>query len=405
MTRRTPGPRPRWRLLGTAQLAVLVAAGCAKPLPPPGGPIDTTPPRVVRVTPADRSTAQDTLRALQLEFSESMDRRSVRAHTLLSPSPGPLQWQFSGRTGMATFAHPLAPHTTYTLTLPSALADLKGNHLTTPLRVRFSTGAGLDSGVVSGTVSGRRTRGDGAYVLLRRDAQFDTVAALVRHAQRGEAADGPLAGASIADLGEFVARADAAGGFIFDAVPDGLYAVAALADRNGNRAFDPDRDAFAVACDPVEVRGGSPVTGVRLTVGDEDERPGLSGVVVDSLRLALRDSANADSVRRLPVWVRLEGDSARAVRADSLGAFRLTDLAPGRYTLHAFRDLDGDSTWAAGREPTSDSVTVCLGWAADLSGLRLVFAAPPVVAPQPPEAPAPEPAPITPPRRKPRRSH
>ncbi len=393
------------RLVVAAQLVAILAAGCAKPMPPPGGPVDTTPPRVVRTLPADRTTHQDTLRAVHVEFSESMDRRSVRGNTLISPSPGPVQWEWSGREARILFAQPLAPVTTYTVTLASTMTDLKANHLTQAAAVRFSTGAALDSGSVHGTVGGRRTRGPGLYVLLRRDSTTLAEAArLVVRAQTGQDATGPLAGASLAELGDFVTPVDPSGGFAFDGLPDGGFTIAAFADRNGNRAFDPDRDLLGVACDPVSVRGGEPVAAIQLWVGDSDERPTLRGTVTDSAwaaARAARDSTAADSLRRTPLWVLLDGDSARTVRVDSLGVFRVADVAPGRYRVRAFRDLDGDSAWTAGHEPATDSVVVCLGWGADVAGVSLGFPPPRVQ----PVVPPPEPPPVPPaPKRRPRRT-
>ncbi len=347
-------------------------------------------------------SGQDSLHALRFEFSESMDHRSVQTGVVVSPSPGPLQWRWEGRTGSALLTQPLAPATTYSVLIMPTLADAKGNRIGAASAVRFSTGAALDSGRVSGTVSGQRTRGGGVYIVLRRDDRLRSAAEAVVRAQEGRNAEDVLAGASLAELGEHVALADAQGAFTVEGLPDGRYTVAAFADRNNNRAFDPDRDVLGVACERVEVRAGSPPPAVRLSVGDIDERPQVAGSVTDSVRvlaLARGDTAAADSLHRLAIWVMVAGDSGRVVRADSAGVFRASDLAPGAYRLRAFRDVDGDSTWAAGREPASDSLEICAGWGADFSGLRLVLRAPP----PPPVAPAPPlPAPPAERKRRPR---
>jgi hypothetical protein len=67
-------------------------------------------------------------------------------------------------------------------------------------------------------------------------------------------------------------------------------------------------------------------------------------------------------------------DSTRRVfaEADAKGGFDLT-LAPGRWRIRAYRDLDKNRVWRPGTEPISDPVPLDVEPAAEVTQVTLVL--------------------------------
>ena len=61
-------------------LIALVAAGCAKRLPPSGGPPDIEPPRVIGSYPDSGAARVPRDARFEITFSEGMDEQIGRAH-------------------------------------------------------------------------------------------------------------------------------------------------------------------------------------------------------------------------------------------------------------------------------------------------------------------------------------
>ena len=55
-------------------------------MPPPGGPLDKTPPRVIDTVPADDSVRVGLDTPIRIRFSEAMDRRSVERGVICFPT-------------------------------------------------------------------------------------------------------------------------------------------------------------------------------------------------------------------------------------------------------------------------------------------------------------------------------
>ena len=101
-------------------LAAGAVAGCARSVFPPGGPLDTIPPKIIAVTPADSTVQVARDAGVELLFSEPMDHATVRDGIRVYPPPGRPRLDWSGRRVRVTWDEPLADSTTYVLlvTLP-----------------------------------------------------------------------------------------------------------------------------------------------------------------------------------------------------------------------------------------------------------------------------------------------
>jgi Big-like domain-containing protein len=145
----------RREALAAVLLLASLLGGCAKPGFPPGGPVDTTPPRVLLTAPADSTTRVPPGTEIEILFSEAMDRVSVRDGFRIYPPPSGPSFHWSGRRLRVSWEEPLRPATTYQAFLSAGARDAHGVTLGVPITIRFTTGDSLDPGKIRGVVQAR----------------------------------------------------------------------------------------------------------------------------------------------------------------------------------------------------------------------------------------------------------
>ena len=125
---------------------LLVAAGCATPIAPSGGPEDTTPPLLETSEPAADAVNVRAER-LVLTFSENVDEASAaRAFGIAPGWETPPDVRVHGRRVEVTFPDSLRANTTYVVTFDTNLRDLRNVALPRPITLAFATGPVLDRG-------------------------------------------------------------------------------------------------------------------------------------------------------------------------------------------------------------------------------------------------------------------
>jgi uncharacterized protein (DUF2141 family) len=239
-------------------IAALVLASCASGIgtPPPGGPADTTAPRVVSTDPVNGSLNFQG-DEVTITFSEYMQEGSTASNVVITPIPvRQPEYDWTGRRLTIEFQEPLAPDRTYAITLGSGLSDLgaPANRLGQPYTLRFSTGSTIDSGVVRGQISGIERRR--AYVFAYRLAPGapDTL-----HPELTRP--------------DFIAPVADDGSFSLEALPPGRLRLIAVTDEYGDQLYTPGTDAFGIASSDVTVDSTyAPVLGItfRLAPGPVD---------------------------------------------------------------------------------------------------------------------------------------
>lgn len=132
-------------------ICIFFIIGCAGQYPPPGGPLDTKPPEIIYTYP-EPNTLNFRDNKILLEFSEYIDQRSVQEAIFISPHPGELEFDWSGKKLMIIFSEKLKDSTTYVFILGTDAKDLRGNRLAETFSLAFSTAANLDSCSISGKV-------------------------------------------------------------------------------------------------------------------------------------------------------------------------------------------------------------------------------------------------------------
>lgn len=205
-------------VLITAMLAAPVLLdACASPGVPPGGPVDTAAPQVVRIVP-DSGRAGTTPRDVIFRFDEVVSERPSGAPTLeslflISPRDGTprVDW---GREEIAVRPRRgWRPNTTYTVALLPGLSDLRGNTRNTGASTIFSTGGAIATSRVAGVL-------------------FDWVDGNLVRRGYVEAATPP--DTTIV----YVTTTDSTGSFVFANLPPGPYRIRGWSDDNGNRGLD-----------------------------------------------------------------------------------------------------------------------------------------------------------------------
>ncbi|MGH9422803.1 MAG: Ig-like domain-containing protein, partial [Thermoanaerobaculia bacterium] len=207
-------------------LTALVFAGaleaCASAGAPPGGPVDTTAPKIVHIAPDSAKTGV-TPREVVFQFDEVVSEKpsgapSLSALFLISPRNGETQADWHRSAITVRPRRGFKSNTTYTISLLPGLSDLRGNTRNTGATTVFSTGPSLATGRISGILfnwaEGRIIpRG---LIEARPAGDTNTV---------------------------YLAASDSLGSFVVRNVPPGKYNVRGILDANSNQALDP-REPF-----------------------------------------------------------------------------------------------------------------------------------------------------------------
>ncbi|MDP2360194.1 MAG: Ig-like domain-containing protein [bacterium] len=308
--------RPLAWLLGVGIGLVLLLVGCARIQPPPGGPPDTQPPtlRLDRLKPG--ATQVEARPDFVFHFSEYMDRASVRSALSLNPRPeGELELDWRGRRLRVRPSRPLPPDRTWTLELGTAARDLAGNHLPSPLRIPFSTGAKLDTLFLMLEVT--PPDGGGRAELWLWPAEERPSRRFTRAPWRSSP--------------------DERGRVLFQGLPPGAWFALAVEDLNRDGWWDPDRERAALPSRALAVPdtlAGQPVLFRLGTLAGPDTLSLLGGHFLDRERIQFRAwleapalAGWADSLRRGPAadslrldLLRLTCESGRQVPLSGLKA-------------------------------------------------------------------------------------
>jgi hypothetical protein len=129
-----------------------LSSGCANIIPPTGGPRDSLPPTLLRVTPGD-SSLNFTSKRIDFYFDEFVEVQNIQENLIVSPTPtiNPVV-EYKLRNVSVRIRDTLEPNTTYSINFGKAIRDInEGNELKDFTYV-FSTGSTLDNKQLSGNV-------------------------------------------------------------------------------------------------------------------------------------------------------------------------------------------------------------------------------------------------------------
>lgn len=277
-----------------AALAAFGAAGCANIGAPPGGPLRTTPPALVRVTP-DSGALNVRARRVEFVFDAVVADRAAGGAAgggggggsldhlfLVSPGDGRPRVRWRRNRIEVRPRKDFRPNTGYSVTLLPGVADLRGNILRTGRTIVFSTGPAIPPYWIHGRV----------FDWMRERVLPNALVEVIRRP----------------DSLLYVGIADSTGQFAVGPLEEGTYTVHAIMDNNNNRGLDPAEPWDSVA---TVVRGSSPFLELLAAPRDTVAPRILTVTTPDSLTL------NVNFDRPLDPAVPLVAGSFRVESADS----------------------------------------------------------------------------------------
>ena len=133
-------------------ILLIFSVSCAVQVSPSGGPKDTTPPRVEKEVPENKTINFDRP-DIRINFNEFVILKSPEEQIVISP---PLEenpeYIVSGRALRINFRSSLKRNTTYTINFGNSITDNHEGNVLENLRYVFATGSNLDTNKIIGTV-------------------------------------------------------------------------------------------------------------------------------------------------------------------------------------------------------------------------------------------------------------
>jgi hypothetical protein len=288
--------RVRVRALGLAAAAAaavaMTAIACARIEPPPGGPPDPTPPRLIATRPDSFARIPGFKGDVEFRFDEVISEGGspnegtgtgdLEKLVILSPTTRvpDVTWRRSRITVRPREGW--RPNRVYRVELLPGATDLRRNRSTTGTVLTFTTGAPLPATTIDGTVVDWTTSRPAAGALLEAVLLPDSL---------------PYRGV-----------ADSSGHLKLGPLPAGEYLVRGVLDENHNLQFD-GREAF----DTVRLTPGKTAAGELWAFVHDTTPPRMREVtVIDSTSASIQLSQNlAPGLRIAPsqVTVRILPDS------------------------------------------------------------------------------------------------
>ena len=207
---------------------IMFTPSCANTTTPPtGGPKDTIPPLIVDMYPElGQINVPVKKPKLEIKFNEYVVVKDPKSLFLSPPLEKSAQFKIKGKSVIVYFENDLDSNKTYTLDVTNAIADNNEGNMFPGYTLVFSTGAQVDSMMVTGVVQDCNTLKPikGATVMLYKDH---------------------------ADSAIFLKRPDAAvktdewGFFCLRNIKDTVYRAYAIIDENNNNKYEAESERVA----------------------------------------------------------------------------------------------------------------------------------------------------------------
>ncbi len=242
-------------------LALAFISGCARVGLPPGGPEDSTPPKVVSTVPENGATGTGRDTKITIGFSEEMNRLSVERGFSIEPTVKLRNLRWDGTALVARPVTELPDSTTFVVRIPESALDHHGVAIEEPFVLMFSTGGTLDTGVISGAVSMMGEGVPGATVWACRRS-VSTVGGVVRSCRYAT-----------------VTAADGTFRFVGVAASERPYVLLAFVDTNEDNVYSVREETGLIADTAALIDGpGATAAGIQIELAD-----GLDEEMTDDL--------------------------------------------------------------------------------------------------------------------------
>ena len=210
--------------------SVMFSHSCANTTTPPtGGPKDTIPPVITKLFPMPGSTMVPRHKTnLVFTFDEYVVVKDAQSIFLSPPLEKPAKYKIKGKSLVVYFENDLDSGKTYVMDLTNAVADNNEGNMFPGYALSFSTGAEVDSMMITGIVQDCNTLMPvkGATVMLYKD-----------HSDSAVFKSRPDAAAKTDDWGFFCIRN----------IKDTLYRLYAIMDANHDNMYQAETEKIAFA--------------------------------------------------------------------------------------------------------------------------------------------------------------
>ncbi len=324
-------------------LGVFCVLSCARMEPPPGGPPDRTPPRLIAVRPDSMARIPGFKGQVEFQFDEVVSEGGTPStgqgtgdlEKLIILSPSDRVPQVSWKRSRITVkpAEGWRPDRVYRVQLLPGITDLRRNRSNQGTVLTFTTGAPVPSTKITGTVVDWSTS---------RPAPEALVEALL-----------------FPDSLPYRGMADSSGRFSLGPLPAGEYLVRGVIDQNHNLRPDP-REAF----DSVRIKKGATNAG-ELWAFEHDTTPPR----IKTITVADSTSATVEFTQMLDPKQRLELSAATLRVLPDSTPVKLISILPKPIDDSINAKLTGRDTTKA--DTTGADTTEAGKREADTTGKRL----------------------------------
>lgn len=219
-------------------LGLLLLSACAQKGLPPGGPVDKTPPAVVRTLPEQRAVNVPPDQQVEIEFSEPVRPATLSQSVFFTPfTEDNADIRIRGRLLTIAFKEPPSLNTTCVITLGTGIKDYRNNAMERSYSLAFSTGAHLDEGRISGRV---RDEKDATGINI--------------WAYRTDSMTAPDPARTEPD---YTVQCSKNGAFSLSYLAPGTYRLFAVKDRAADRLYQPVEDRIGLTTRDAVVRADS----------------------------------------------------------------------------------------------------------------------------------------------------
>jgi len=217
--------------------------GCANQQPPSGGEDDKSPPKVIKIEPANNAI-RFTGNSVKFYFDEYVNRRSFEDAFKISPAPkGRAKFDWGAKDVEVIFEEGFDKNKTYSIVITKDFRDVNGgNQLTSPFVYAFSTGDKIDKGSISGKIyADSYTRLlVSCYIINSQNENFlkpDTLKP------------------------DYISQPDETGNYIISNLPPGTYRLYAFNDDDRNNLYNKDVEKISLLPSDITILDSNRLTG------------------------------------------------------------------------------------------------------------------------------------------------
>ena len=298
-------------------LCLLVA--CAKIVAPTGGPRDTQPPKAQKFTP-DNLQTEFKESHIRISFDEYIVLNNPNDNVIISPPTAAIpEFSVQGKTLTIKFTDTLSPNTTYNIGFSDCIKDFREGNGIPFFQYIFSTGAAIDSFMMSGKVLNAETQiGEKECMLMLYLNDEDSLPLTTRP--------------------DYVTKSGSDGNFTFNYIKEGKYKIFALKDINNNLIYDLPNEAIAFLDELVEAVVMPKLDTVAKDTAQVDTaaqkpdrtRPKQAAATqnADSEQIILTLFTAKDTTQKLDKYLNPEKGLYRFPYKNRIGDFTAEQLAP-----------------------------------------------------------------------------